>query len=638
MIQQKEVPTTESESPATDKGLASPVARHAKLDSLPRTEDRDSEQGVQESDATFNWRVMENDVTQMRQELDEEKRVRNIKKTELREKERVLINTLQKTISDEQEARTRLKEELRENEMVLTELQTMLDEELRESTRVDEELSQAKIASIKLEERLQNELAQMRKTLDDKESVVEELQRTLEEEQQAKIAVHEELRKTRIACTKQEVTCIKQKKGFQNDLAQIRRTLDEEVRLRNMREQELRDKERNVDELQRALEEEQQARGKIDNELRQTRIYCYETTQKFVQMQRAFDDKERTVGELQSAVEEGQRVRAAMDEELRENRLLCNYLQERLVDERLSNQQELQTKDNAIREQQTRLGEEHRQKTALEERLRSLELQMEEQRNRHESTVRQLQSAVSAAEENQRVLSRDWIIQRDEVVLSENILGRGGWGIVREGRFRGCQVAVKEIYDVILSDHNRRLFEREMTIASRCRHPNLLQFIGATNDVGSPLFVTEILDTSLRHLLSSRALNHAETVNLALDIAKGLNYLHLSRPLPIVHRDISSANVLLWRREQSWRAKLSDYGAANFMRQCMTENPGAVIYSAPEASRTSQHSPKVRVGTIMYLSFQRRIQEWDCRGGGGQFPPLTICLSCVDRKNMIAAV
>ena len=95
--------------------------------------------------------------------------------------------------------------------------------------------------------------------------------------------------------------------------------------------------------------------------------------------------------------------------------------------------------------------------------------------------------------------------------------------------------------------------------------------------------MTELLDTSLRHLLSQRALTHEETVNIALDIAKGLNYLHLNKPRPIMHRDISSANVLLWRRDTSWRAKLSDFGAANFMLQHMTEKPGAVIYAAPEA-------------------------------------------------------
>jgi len=310
-------------------------------------------------------------------------------------------------------------------------------------------------------------------------------------------------------------------------------------------------------------------------------------------------DKERSFDQLQRTLQQDRQSRSRVDEELRQARIAYTQLEERLQSEQSLGrtlQQDLQTKENVIREQQSRLKEEQQQKTAVEERLRRLARRMEEETRRHSSTERELQSALSAAEEAlteyQRHKSRDWIIQREEVVLSAKILGEGAWGEVHEGTFRGCQVAVKQVHKLILSDYNRRLFEREMSIASRCRHPHLLQFIGATNDDGSPLFVTELLDTSLRHVLHQRALNRVEILNLAMDIAKGLNYLHLCKPNPIMHRDISSANVLLWRRDDSWRAKLSDYGAANFMRQSMTANPGAIIYSAPEAF-TPQQSPKV---------------------------------------------
>ena len=191
----------------------------------------------------------------------------------------------------------------------------------------------------------------------------------------------------------------------------------------------------------------------------------------------------------------------------------------------------------------------------------------------------------------------DWVISRDEIHMTDTRLGTGGWATVALGRFRGCKVAVKQIHDLILSPHSRKLFEREMRIASRCRHPCLLQFIGATNDDGSPLFVTELMELSLRALLERGPLSHTVISIISLDIAQALNYLHRNE-LPIIHRDISSANVLLWRHGNQWRGKVSDYGAANFMHLAMTIAPGAMIYSAPEASTSNQ---TVKVKLINYL-------------------------------------
>ena len=93
-------------------------------------------------------------------------------------------------------------------------------------------------------------------------------------------------------------------------------------------------------------------------------------------------------------------------------------------------------------------------------------------------------------------------------------------------------------------------------------------------------------------MIGERPLTNQEISVIALDVAKALNYLHCKQPSPIIHRDVSSANVLLWQRGVTWRAKLSDYGAANFMSQSRTVNPGAPPYSAPEA-RSGNQTPKV---------------------------------------------
>ena len=169
-------------------------------------------------------------------------------------------------------------------------------------------------------------------------------------------------------------------------------------------------------------------------------------------------------------------------------------------------------------------------------------------------------------------------------------LGRGGWGEVKVGVFRGTRVAVKTLYEVILNDYNTQLFSREMDVASRVRHPNLLQFIGATK-MGQLMIITELMPTSLRRELGKYSLLRSQVISIATDVVSALNYLHSFRPRPILHRDVSSANVLLEPSVgNNWKGKLSDYGSANLMDNISTSNPGSPVYSAPEASTPSLHS------------------------------------------------
>ena len=190
-----------------------------------------------------------------------------------------------------------------------------------------------------------------------------------------------------------------------------------------------------------------------------------------------------------------------------------------------------------------------------------------------------------------------------ELILGEE-LGRGAYGTVSKGEFYGTEVAVKEYHEVILSPYYTRILNREINIASQCRHPNLLQFVCATKNINNRLLiVTELMDTTLRTLLEQRAsersvLEPQKIKSISLDVARGLSYLHSQKPNLIIHRDISSANVLLWFENNSVkRAKISDYGAAKFMEMCNTNNPGAILYAAPEATG-AKYGPKVCRGNM----------------------------------------
>ena len=87
---------------------------------------------------------------------------------------------------------------------------------------------------------------------------------------------------------------------------------------------------------------------------------------------------------------------------------------------------------------------------------------------------------------------------------------------------------------------------------------------------------------------------------ITLDVAGALYFLHQRKPHYIIHRDISSANVLLWRQADQWEAKVSDYGAADFIQNALyvcwgaaitLDMAGALYIFAPK--ETTLHYPSV---------------------------------------------
>ncbi|KAL5509622.1 hypothetical protein EMCRGX_G005022 [Ephydatia muelleri] len=136
--------------------------------------------------------------------------------------------------------------------------------------------------------------------------------------------------------------------------------------------------------------------------------------------------------------------------------------------------------------------------------------------------------------------------------------------------------------------------QQEMHMAASVRHPNLLLFIGASLDDNKPVILTELMPTNLRSIIVALPQDHVITIGI--DVARGLNYLHLMRPDPIIHRDVSSAHVLLEPiGPGNWKAKVSDYGSANFLSNVITMGPGNASYAAPESFNPKLQSPKMDV-------------------------------------------
>ena len=88
-------------------------------------------------------------------------------------------------------------------------------------------------------------------------------------------------------------------------------------------------------------------------------------------------------------------------------------------------------------------------------KLKELDDLQKELRDREQDNV-DLQKDLSATKEKvskyeSYLRSRDWVLNRDEIQLTDNCLGAGGWGRVFKGRFCGCAVAIKQLHQPTLS-------------------------------------------------------------------------------------------------------------------------------------------------------------------------------------------
>ena len=265
--------------------------------------------------------------------------------------------------------------------------------------------------------------------------------------------------------------------------------------------------------------------------------------------------------------------------------------------------------EHRVREAEQRVHNLQQRVHTAEQRTTEVERQLHVAEQRARECERRERQADSVVQQSQQ--ESHWLVQQREIELTEEEKGRGGWAAVKVATFRGTRVAAKCFYQQILVSHyNRQLFNREMNMAARLRHPNLVQFIGASLE-GEPIILTELMTTSLRAELEKGPIEQAHITSISLDVVRALNYLHLMQPHPIIHRDISSANVLLDPIPgNQWKAKVSDYGSVNLLLELRTVGPGSPVYAAPEASIPAEQSPKMDIFSFGVLLIEMLTDEF----------------------------
>lgn len=207
----------------------------------------------------------------------------------------------------------------------------------------------------------------------------------------------------------------------------------------------------------------------------------------------------------------------------------------------------------------------------------------------------------------------DWEIDPSELdFTNSHLIGKGSFGEIVRACWRGTPVAVKRILPS-LSDDKLVIqdFRHEVNLLVKLRHPNIVQFLGAVTEKKPLMLITEYLRGGDLHqcLKEKGALSPATAVNFALDIARGMAYLH-NEPNVIVHRDLKPRNVLLVNTNAD-HLKVGDFGLSKLVRvqnshdiYKMTGETGSYRYMAPEVFKHRKYDKKVDVFSFAMILYE----------------------------------
>ncbi|CAO2202720.1 unnamed protein product [Urochloa humidicola] len=184
-----------------------------------------------------------------------------------------------------------------------------------------------------------------------------------------------------------------------------------------------------------------------------------------------------------------------------------------------------------------------------------------------------------------------------------NKIGQGGFGAVYYAELRGEKAAIKKM-DMQASHE----FLAELKVLTHVHHLNLVRLIGYCTESSLFLVYEYIENGNLsQHLRGTghEPLSWAARVQIALDSARGLEYIHEHTVPVYIHRDIKSANILI---DKNYRAKVADFGLTKLTEVGNTSLPtrgivGTFGYMPPEYARYGDVSPKVDVyafGVVLY--------------------------------------
>ncbi|XP_052638273.1 mitogen-activated protein kinase kinase kinase 9 isoform X1 [Harpia harpyja] len=216
-------------------------------------------------------------------------------------------------------------------------------------------------------------------------------------------------------------------------------------------------------------------------------------------------------------------------------------------------------------------------------------------------------------------------IDFSELVLEE-IIGIGGFGKVYRAVWIGDEVAVKAARydpdeDISQTIENVR---QEAKLFAMLKHPNIIALRGVCLKEPNLCLIMEFArGGSLNRVLSGKRIPPDILVNWAVQIARGMNYLHEEAIVPIIHRDLKSSNILILEKVENGDLsnkilKITDFGLAReWHKTTKMSAAGTYAWMAPEVIRSSMFSKGSDVWSYGVLLWELLTGEVPFRGIDG---------------------
>ncbi|KAF5900706.1 mitogen-activated protein kinase kinase kinase 21-like isoform X1, partial [Clarias magur] len=211
-------------------------------------------------------------------------------------------------------------------------------------------------------------------------------------------------------------------------------------------------------------------------------------------------------------------------------------------------------------------------------------------------------------------------------LVLEEIIGVGGFGKVYRGTWQEQEVAVKAARQDPDEDitATAESVKQEAKLFAMLLHPNIIRLEGVCLEEPNLCLVMEYAQGgTLNRALTGRRIPPHILVNWAVQIAKGMQYLHEDAAVPIIHRDLKSSNILILERIENndigrKTLKITDFGLAReWHKTTKMSAAGTYSWMAPEVIKSSLFSKGSDVWSYGVLLWELLTGEVPYRGIDG---------------------